>query len=493
MKSFGGTPSLKISQNGNTTRWADGLRGVAALGVMSSHMVLCFARSIVAPCHEGRNGPIHLFQRPFFRLIAQGQSFVALFFILMGFVNSLKPLKQAQAHQFEEALMALAKSSLNRTARLVLPATAVTTIAWAACELGLFDIARKSDAYWLQINSKPKSESWSQALLDLFQKGIFQTWTWGENPYDQPQWALRYLLLGSMNIFLVLLITVTMQAKFRIVVLSLLYIYCWAAGDFLVSTNVYFGIILAQLHTLNIAAPNKSIIWRYLPFLSSLFGLFLMSFPSEYAQDAAWSRFLYDLGKNITPGQSELGRFWPGLGAQILCASILVSQDMRQLLSGQFLAYLGGISFSLYLLHGTLMRTVLAWMTFGPAILSGRDLVQPNGFYAQPSNGWFLLILPMFMVFLMAAVHIWSVKVEPIFARATKRLEDVVTGGREGRKSPIVGPADDAAYEKRMDGEKGHQRGFSNGALEQQALGGKGLGHVRMLSQAGNVSVVLHG
>ncbi|KAE9977895.1 hypothetical protein EG328_001768 [Venturia inaequalis] len=460
---------------------------------MSSHMVLCFARSIVAPCHEGRNGPIYLFQRPFFRLIAQGQSFVALFFILMGFVNSLKPLKQAQAHQFEEALMALAKSSLNRTARLVLPATAVTTIAWAACELGLFDIARKSDAYWLQINSKPKSESWSQALLDLFQKGIFQTWTWGENPYDQPQWALRYLLLGSMNIFLVLLITVTMQAKFRIVVLSLLYIYCWAAGDFLVSTNVYFGIILAQLHTLNIAAPNKSIIWRYLPFLSSLFGLFLMSFPSEYAQDAAWSRFLYDLGKNITPGQSELGRFWPGLGAQILCASILVSQDMRQLLSGQFLAYLGGISFSLYLLHGTLMRTVLAWMTFGPAILSGRDLVQPNGFYAQPSNGWFLLILPMFMVFLMAAVHIWSVKVEPIFARATKRLEDVVTGGREGRKSPIVGPADDAAYEKRMDGEKGHQRGFSNGALEQQALGGKGLGHVRMLSQAGNVSVVLHG
>lgn len=216
-----------------------------------------------------------------------------------------------------------------------------------------------------------------------------------------------------------------------------------------------------------------------------------MSFPSEYAQDAAWSRFLYDLGKNITPGQGELARFWPGIGAQILCASILVSEDLRRILSGQGLAYLGGISFSLYLLHGTLMRTVLAWMTFGPAILSGRDLVQPSGFYAQPSDGWFLVILPIFLVFLMAAVHIWSVKVEPIFARATKRLEDLVTGGKEGRKSPLVSPADAIAHDKKMDGEKGHQRGFSNGSLEQQILSGKG--QIRMHSQAGNGTVHLQG
>jgi hypothetical protein len=174
---------------------------------------------------------MYLWQRPFLRLIVQGQSFVALFFILMGFVNSLKPLKQAQSHQYEEALMALAKSSLNRTARLVLPATAVTVIAWAACQLRLFEVARKSDAYWLQINSKPPSESMGQAVIDLFQKGILNTWTWGDNPYDQPQWALRYLLLGSMNIFLVLLITLTMQAKFRLVVLVLLYMFCWISGD----------------------------------------------------------------------------------------------------------------------------------------------------------------------------------------------------------------------------------------------------------------------
>lgn len=208
-----------------------------------------------------------------------------------------------------------------------------------------------------------------------------------------------------------------------------------------------------------------------------------MSFPSEYSQDAAWSRFLYDLGTNITPGHSELARFWPGIGAQILCASIMVSQTLRQLLSGELLAYLGGISFSLYLLHGTLMRTVLAWMTFGPAILSGRDLVPPSGYYAQPGDGWFLLILPLFLAFLMAVVHIWSVKVEPIFARATKNLEDLVTGGKESRKSPIVGPTDVIGHTKKLDGEKKHKGGCSNGSLEHQPLIGNG--QVGMYSEEG--------
>lgn len=226
-------------------------------------MVLCFARSLVAPCHEGRDGPMYLFQRPILRLIVQGQSFVALFFILMGFVNSLKPLKQAQSHQQEDALMALAKSSLNRTARLVLPATAVTAIAWAACQLRLFEVARKSDAYWLQVNSKPPSESMGEALMDLFQKGILQTWTKADNPYDQPQWALRYLLLGSMNIFLVLLITITMQAKFRIFVLTLLYIYCWVAGD---CTTTFSPIKTLDSDTnswVDSSRKHKRLLWRH--------------------------------------------------------------------------------------------------------------------------------------------------------------------------------------------------------------------------------------
>lgn len=140
------------------------------------------------------------------------------------------------------------------------------------------------------------------------------------------------------------------------------------------------------------------------------------------------------------------------------------------------------------------MRTVLAWMTFGPAILSGRALVPPSGFYAQPSTAWYLLILPLFLVFLMAAVHIWTVKVEPTFARATKRLEELVTGGREGRTSPIVHSTNGFVngHGKTISSDKGgHVRAYSNGVLEQQTLCGNG--HARKTSKDGKGFVYLQG
>lgn len=113
----------------------------------------------------------------------------------------------------------------------------------------------------------------------------------------------------------------------------------------------------------------------------------------------------------------------------------MMSSDMQEWLSGRIPVYLGGVSFSLYLLHGPLMKTILAWMMFLPGILRQPELVVgPRNLYQTPSDIWFfLLILPVFLTILMAAVHGWSAKVEPIFARTTKRLEGLVTGSSEAK------------------------------------------------------------
>lgn len=165
-----------------------------------------------------------------------------------------------------------------------------------------------------------------------------------------------------------------------------------------------------------------------------MLGLFFMSFPHVNAWDASWSRILQIIGTGITPNVSDLTRFWPGIGAQILCIAIMISSDMQEWLSGGIPVYLGGVSFSLYLLHGPLMKTILAWMMFLPGILHQPELVGPRDLYQKPSDAWFfLLILPVFLTILMAAVHGWSAKVEPIFARTTKRLEGLVTGSSEAK------------------------------------------------------------
>ena len=187
-------------------------------------MVLCFARYIVRPA-DGLYGPSHLMQKPFFRLVGQGPAWVSLFFILMGFVNALKPIKLARAGEMEAALKNLGVSSLKRSFRLFLPATAATILSWFICQFGAYETARQSDAYWLYTTSPQPSYSWSTAFIDLLQ-AIRKTWSfYPENPYDQPQWALLFLFQGSMFVFTTLLVTINLKSSFRVAAYVLCYFW----------------------------------------------------------------------------------------------------------------------------------------------------------------------------------------------------------------------------------------------------------------------------
>lgn len=194
-----------------------------------SHTILSFARHLVLPCYEP-NGSAGLLQRPILRLPSQGTAWVALFFVLLGYVNSLKAVGQARSGAVEEALQTIAGSTIRWTARLVLPAAAATFIAWLACQLGFFSLASRSDAYWLQVNSAQPSDSWGNALQHLVEQ-IFSTWLYAENHYDQPQWALFYLIEGSMYVLLALLATIRTTPRFRMFAEGFLYIWSWCTGD----------------------------------------------------------------------------------------------------------------------------------------------------------------------------------------------------------------------------------------------------------------------
>lgn len=206
-----------------------GLRGIASVFVVSSHVTLCFARYVVPPSF-GETGQVALFQRPFFRLVVQGQAFVAIFFVLLGYVNSLKAVQLARAGAVNDALNTLASSAFRRTGRLVFPAAAVTVIAWFFCQLGAFNLARKTDAYWLRETSPRPSPSWAAAISDLVRQ-LISTWFYGENAYDQPQWALLPLLKGSLYVFMTLLATVNSTPMFRLLAEAILYMWSWAIGD----------------------------------------------------------------------------------------------------------------------------------------------------------------------------------------------------------------------------------------------------------------------
>ncbi|KAK5507868.1 hypothetical protein LTR07_011092 [Exophiala xenobiotica] len=418
------------------TTWAHGLRGVAAVYVVSSHLVLCYARGLIPPCCAPGSTSPSLFQRPILRLVASGHSWVAIFFILMGFVNALAPLRLARSGQADKALNKLASSSFSRIFRLVLPATAATIISWFICNIGLYRTAGMSDAFWLTTTTPRPSTTWLQALQDLL-AGLSATWRYGpENPYDQPQWALIYLLQGSFMVISALFLTAAMTPAWRTVTISVLVCWSlnwsWLIGDPWTGLSCFAGIILAEM-SLSGVPEALSDVSHILSPSTILLALLLMSYPSGYPEAAGWSKWMYELGVRFLPADN-LDRMYGSLGGILLVFGILVSPHARWALSQKPLEWLGQVSFAIYLLHGMLLRTVFAWVLhlgqpLAPFGHHGDD-GQQYWIERYPVPGFFQCALATLVLAACVggASHLWNMKLEPLFAKMTAKLEGLVTG-----------------------------------------------------------------
>jgi hypothetical protein len=193
--------------------------------------------------------------------------------------------------------------------------------------------------------------------------------------------------------------------------------------------NVFAGMILAELSFMPQPSGNSTLT-TVIPYPLAVFGLYLCSFPTEYADQARWSRQLQDLGNRIFPERSDLGRVWPAVGAEILCLAILYSPRMRNAFCAPWLIWLGGLSYPIYLLHGTFIRTVLTWLAFGPGAiwlwLRALDdgSLDSQSLIPRPSNFTLTIVLPIFAAILLAGVHLWVKNVEPLLGLATARFEN---------------------------------------------------------------------
>src|SRR5436305_8758949 len=84
----------------------------------------------------------YLFQLPIFKLCFEGGYLaVGIFFVMSGYVCSIKPLKLSRQGKTDETRKVIASSAFKRVIRLGIPATLATTISWAICHLGGYNFS----------------------------------------------------------------------------------------------------------------------------------------------------------------------------------------------------------------------------------------------------------------------------------------------------------------------------------------------------------------
>ena len=204
----------------------------------------------------------------------------------------------------------------------------------------------------------------------------------------------------------------------------------------MLAMNIFFGALIAELSN---RLPSFSITSQRTPFIRAMavitlfLGLHLSGYPEVSPEWASWSQNLSQIGRFIFP--NDIWRYWTSIGAQLVTLAVLMSPRMQDMLSCPALVWLGSVSLPLYLIHGPLVRSLLAWMLFGwqkPVLYHSQDE------YGNLTNAWeqrlfpagwvFCIVLPVFWFILLWASHLWTTWVDPWCAYITKRMENIMCG-----------------------------------------------------------------
>lgn len=197
--------------------------------MVTTHIARAFDEELFKSTSAEGASP-RIFQYPILRIIIQGRIGVAIFSLVTGYVCALKPIRQCHAKTPEAALVSIAKSASRRIPRLILPTTLATTIIWLLCQFGVFQVANRTDRWWLRDTSPNMIPYFGNALQSLVMDSI-TTWTRSWNAYDVNQWTLQPLLKGSMLVYMMVAATVFVKARYRMMIALILYFYYYIGND----------------------------------------------------------------------------------------------------------------------------------------------------------------------------------------------------------------------------------------------------------------------
>ncbi|PSN64418.1 hypothetical protein BS50DRAFT_73425 [Corynespora cassiicola Philippines] len=400
--------------------WIDGLRGVASFMVVCGHLCTALVPWLHAPAPNPQTAP-HFFQLPFFRLAVGGRSAVALFFLITGYVNSIGPIGRSRSGNVDGAFGGIARSALARSGRLVLPTMIATALTWFLANTNAYHMTKHVDSTWIRQGWHRQEPTLWMALKSLC-KAEIETWTIGWNDYDGTQWTLHLFLEGSMLVYMTMFATVLVKPKARFIIYGVLYIYFWQLGEGLAigalkGLNIIFGMFVAELHN-HYKDSATSVLPAPIPGLMILLGMFMAGYPQDAPQNAHWSHTMQKLMHSLTVKDADVRRYWDHLGASTVLLGIFFSRNARRVLTSPVFNFLGRVSFPVYLMHNTFIKSVLTWMIYLPSAMNpprnekGEQMDLQRG-----STTHVLIAIAVFYYLLYRAAALWMAHIDPICAK----------------------------------------------------------------------------
>ena len=335
--------------------YLDGLRGLAALIVVVSHFFQVFAPSVF----EGREEIEHfafegMAARTPFNLLFNGNFSVCLFFVLSGYVLSYRFFGTGDRS-------IVYSSAIRRYFRLAVPALASVFLAYLilVLDLGAYDNIRG-----MTLSSMPDPFAADANLLVMLKESLFHTFFTYGSQYNPVLWTMTYELFGSFMIFVFLIVCGRHRIRYAVyAILICLFI-----------DSYYLGFVLGMLlsDVKNSGKERPAFIHRsWIQLLLLCAGIYLGSYPYVAPQGTVYSILQWGTA------DFDFFVFYHVIGSILILTVLLHSSRMQSIFSHRFFAYLGKISFSLYLVHFTVICSfgsyvflyLSPFLSYGPRVL----------------------------------------------------------------------------------------------------------------------------
>ncbi|WP_339271136.1 acyltransferase [Paenibacillus sp. FSL K6-1330] len=316
--------------------YLDGLRGLAALIVVVSHFFQVFAPSVF----EGRKEIEHfafegIAARTPFNLLFNGNFSVCLFFVLSGYVLSYRFFQTGDR-------LIIYSSAIRRYFRLAAPALVSVFLAYLiiVLDLGAYDKIRG-----MTLSSMPDPFMASDNLLVMLKEGLFHIFFTYGSQYNPVLWTMTYELFGSFLIFGFLVLCGRRVIRYAAYVL-LIYVF---------NDSYYLGFVLGMLLADLKHSDRDWLSYFNAPWMTFIWitvGIYLGSYPYLDPEGTIYSILVWE------SDGFEFFAFYHVIGSFLILIALLNSRWLQALFHHKLFAYLGKISFSLYLLHFTIICTL---------------------------------------------------------------------------------------------------------------------------------------
>lgn len=332
----------------------EALRGLAAVSVVAWHLIFGFFPACTG-AYDAQLPGCHLNGQPWFGLV-NGPAAVDFFFVLSGFVLTRRALATGDE-------MSLVRGALKRWPRLAGPITLTVLLSYALFRLGGYDFVRASSlthSPWLaSFGNAPKGGPVEITFFDALKKGVYSVLFSANYSYDTSLWTMPIEFRGS---FLALGLALALVQLRRAAPLASGYLAVALALAVWTGCDVYLTFVAGVL----LAAATLRWSMRLPPVAVGALCLLGLYLEGYYDGRGAYRWLSGAVGHSLSGSDIHL------IGSVALIMACEGSAGLRRTLSGRWAAFLGAISFPVYLVH------VLMICSVGSATLVGLNGVLPS-------------------------------------------------------------------------------------------------------------------